>query len=655
MTIGTPLSTITLSGNGVTTSFAYPFLIPAASDAQVVYTNAAGVETFLLPTQYTIAGVGTSTGGTVTYPLSGSPIAGGTTLTISRVLPLVQTTSISNQGPTFEATEGALDTLEMQIQQLQAQITQAVPIPAAGTYVTIANIAALRANVAAITTAFVQGYYTTADGGGGTFIVNPADTTSADNGGTIIVDALGNRWHRTGADGIFPAEWFGAKLDNTTDDATAIQNVITYVESIGGGTILISGQAKLLTGLTITSVGVTLAGIGPYACGLNFSNGSGDCITIGYQASVVYGAAVRDMSIAGVGKTGGAIINAKNVGNMVVSGCIISGGYNGIYVEQLNNVLIYNVTLILSVAGGAYALKWYSIASALTVSNVLSVQQVTLQCGGTGADGMVIDGNCQTLRVQAVGIIHARYGYLVQNTQASASYFPQFLFCDDLEIDGVTISSVRVEGGRHIRFSNCDFFNNFSGGGADTNVVTLLSDGTHSVTTAVWFSACRIAGAQRSGIVCYAKNVFVEGTYVGDNSLAGSGSYEGIALVDDGGTNGAASSVTITSCQVGAVFGDIGDQSYGVTAASGVSRVTITGCDFSNCVTASILDNTGGLGNVQWHGCINIDGTQLPDRVPILPGDATASEQVEGALYENAATKALRVYLNGGLKTVTVT
>src|SRR5262249_950360 len=64
-------------------------------------------------------------GGTVTYPLSGSPIANGTSLTVSRIVPLTQTTSISNQGdfaPTV--TERALDQLCLEIQQVAARTGQ---------------------------------------------------------------------------------------------------------------------------------------------------------------------------------------------------------------------------------------------------------------------------------------------------------------------------------------------------------------------------------------------------------------------------------------------------------------------------------------------------------------------------------------------------
>ena len=118
MTLGTTINSIVDDGNGVTTAFAFPFLVPAASDLVVVYVSPTDQPAVLLPTQYAVAGVGNPTGGTVTYPLSGSPIAAGSSITIQRIVPLIQSTSLSNQGPTFAAIEAEFDYQMMAIQQV---------------------------------------------------------------------------------------------------------------------------------------------------------------------------------------------------------------------------------------------------------------------------------------------------------------------------------------------------------------------------------------------------------------------------------------------------------------------------------------------------------------------------------------------------------
>ena len=128
MTIGTTISSIVAEGNGSNTNFPFPFLVPAASDLVVTYIDADGVETVLTGTQYSVApnGFDNPSGGTVVYPLSGSPIAAGTNLLIERTLPVIQTVSVSNQGPTFTAIEDGLDYLTMLIQQQNSTIDRAI-------------------------------------------------------------------------------------------------------------------------------------------------------------------------------------------------------------------------------------------------------------------------------------------------------------------------------------------------------------------------------------------------------------------------------------------------------------------------------------------------------------------------------------------------
>ena len=86
---------------------------------------------------------------------------------------------------------------------------------------TSANIAALRANTNALRTFFyVAGYRTTSDGGEGAFYQRLGDTTSADTGGDIIVDALGIRWGRDMPLRYYNIVQFGAYASNPANDPT---------------------------------------------------------------------------------------------------------------------------------------------------------------------------------------------------------------------------------------------------------------------------------------------------------------------------------------------------------------------------------------------------------------------------------------------------
>lgn len=136
MTVSTTSNFVTLLGNGVTTVFSYNFIGVASADLSVTFTDTDGTQTLLTPTQYTLTmnpislGGIWSIGGTVTYPLVGSPIANGTSLTIVRTLPLTQTTSISNQGDFYpQVVEAALDTLCMEIQQVANASARSIQAP----------------------------------------------------------------------------------------------------------------------------------------------------------------------------------------------------------------------------------------------------------------------------------------------------------------------------------------------------------------------------------------------------------------------------------------------------------------------------------------------------------------------------------------------
>jgi len=77
----------------------------------------------------------------------------------------------------------------------------------------------------------VTGYYALRDGiPESLYVYDSTDTTSSDNGGTILVAADTGRWKLVyGA--VLTDRQFGVYSDNSHDDTTARQNAITYVQS----------------------------------------------------------------------------------------------------------------------------------------------------------------------------------------------------------------------------------------------------------------------------------------------------------------------------------------------------------------------------------------------------------------------------------------
>lgn len=147
----------------------------------------------------------------------------------------------------------------------QATIAQ-ITAPTAIGGATVPNLATLRGSTSASLPSglvYVAGYYSGADGGEGPFWLS-ADTTSADNGGTIIVDASNRRWLRETGGLPNSVKWFGARGDGATDDTATINATVSATAIAGGMVWLPSGVYLLGTTLTLLS-NVILEGAGPYA------------------------------------------------------------------------------------------------------------------------------------------------------------------------------------------------------------------------------------------------------------------------------------------------------------------------------------------------------------------------------------------------------
>jgi hypothetical protein len=131
-----------------------------------------------------------------------------------------------------------------------------------------------------------MGHASASDGGEGVFVYIASHTSSADNGGTVIIDASEHRYHREVNVPFIVVEWFGAKGDASTDDSTAINGAITALEhdsrfnlkrscsnrnnnqlsdvvasqNAGGGVQIYAGVAALrLSGQAVNNTGVQLA------------------------------------------------------------------------------------------------------------------------------------------------------------------------------------------------------------------------------------------------------------------------------------------------------------------------------------------------------------------------------------------------------------
>lgn len=212
MTVSSSTAKVSYSGNGVTQAFAVPFYFLASSQLLVVLRSSSGVETTqVLGTNYTVTGAGVLTGGTVT--MTAAP-ASGTTLVISRNVPLTQETDLQpNDRLPAETLEQSLDKLTMIAQQIDETFDRTLkfPVTDSSSISPLLPVSSVRAGK------FFK------------FDTTGAPTVEAVPGPTLSVKD------------------FGAKGDGVTNDTAAIQAAIDHVYGAGGGTVFFPSGTYLVT------------------------------------------------------------------------------------------------------------------------------------------------------------------------------------------------------------------------------------------------------------------------------------------------------------------------------------------------------------------------------------------------------------------------
>lgn len=123
-----------LLGNGTATTFPFTFKVFAEGDIKVVTAGANGVESVrVLGSDYSVslnANQDTSPGGTVTYPISGVPLATGSVLSIVGDVDYDQPLDLPSGGNFSPlALENQLDRTTMQVQQLHEEMGRTAKLP----------------------------------------------------------------------------------------------------------------------------------------------------------------------------------------------------------------------------------------------------------------------------------------------------------------------------------------------------------------------------------------------------------------------------------------------------------------------------------------------------------------------------------------------
>jgi hypothetical protein len=135
MTISTELTKISYQANGSTTVWNFTFPGGPNPDIHLIVTPPGGSPTeilsnFKVNVNPPVDPNPTSIGGSVIYPVTGSPLTVGNRVTIFRDVPLIQPTSFANQGTIYqEVIEETFDYVVEEIQQLDERLDRVLTVP----------------------------------------------------------------------------------------------------------------------------------------------------------------------------------------------------------------------------------------------------------------------------------------------------------------------------------------------------------------------------------------------------------------------------------------------------------------------------------------------------------------------------------------------
>lgn len=322
MTVENETTRVIVLGNGVTTVFSYTFPIPGSSgtdqtNAELILTDTASVSTTLANNLWSMTGVDTGVGGTFTYPLSGSPITTGSTLTLVRIVPFEQTTSLSAQGAySPEIVEAALDNIVEQTEQLNVRELQNLRAPITEVALIDLPAAAIRASkfLAFDNSGQPMVLGNTSGGGGVGGVVLAAGTRSISTGTAIFSNLNGVSWgfngqtisasinalglNTAGSNITWTANSSGLSIDarNYAGTVTAVTNATVTLNSAGLSiSVAAPGAATNAVGLgtaqsnvtwTVNTNGISLDARGYAGTGFSGTNISGTHNSLGIQLSV---------------------------------------------------------------------------------------------------------------------------------------------------------------------------------------------------------------------------------------------------------------------------------------------------------------------------------------------------------------------------------
>lgn len=565
MTIATTTNRVDAPGNGSATSFSFaPVVIFEASDLQVTVRDSGGNETTLTQgagsTNYSVTVSSYPGVGSITYPASGgTPLASGSTIVIKRIVPLLQSVSLSNQGAYFpKIQEGEFDYLTAIDQQQQEELSRAIVGPPNGPSLSyVLPAAPFRANS-------ILGF----DAVGNVAIYPPGTTPSGTTASNVsYLAGYTGAVARTVADKLgdfVSVRDFGATGNGTADDTASIQEAANSGKAMvfPNGTYKVSGTIALSTNNQM----VFGEGVGS-----NIVTNSATLPIFSITGQLVH---MSDLQLnSSVTRTAGGanvFIDIVNTGYFHLHDVLIQNFASGIRMSgsQVAGIRIYDITMNLGHDGVAIEVSGGGLD--VVISDVL--------ISGTAAGTQLLTGvavlNCGDVTLRHVSTVYAGNGLSVAPGvgQVVQAVFVEHCLFDTGSGAGIDVEATGVV--QLIKLSDTWSCSNVAGG------IILNTHGSGAIQQAD-ITACTGSNNGNHGLLINTAGV-TGTTVLGGSYSANAGS--GI-LISAGCTFFKIIGTTAGIC--GEFAGNVG---YGIGVGAG--------CD--NFVIADNILLSNGTGSVAW-------------------------------------------------------
>ncbi|NJB67548.1 hypothetical protein GGQ74_001188 [Desulfobaculum xiamenense] len=430
-----------LPGNGIATEFDFDFIVWDVSQLAVFIEDIVGNVTQITSNWSAVlnADQETNPGGTITYPLTGTPLANGYFITTLRDMPFTQDVDLSTFDPTV--IETALDIATAERQQLQEAVGRAVlakPGQTPGNYLEQCEAAQLAAENAQTgsesardASVVAQGAAEAAQTAAEAAVANAGlpSISAADAGRSLVVKPDGSGYTLFDMLPCFNVTNYGAVGDGVTDDTAAVQAALNAAHAAGGGTVYVpngtfglTGQLEIYDNTTLlgSGWGSVLKAIAVYdyvihpalngmlhngglLSALNydihvenicFDGGSNGNVQNGIWYDEVRRASVRGVQIRNIGATGGNACIVAAMSDAIISGCLITSSFGLVSGMWITNSKGHDVVVSGNIVHGCHC----GIFTDDGVYRLSITGNIVTSCRASGismidANDIVISGN----------------------------------------------------------------------------------------------------------------------------------------------------------------------------------------------------------------------------------------------------------------------